>query len=55
MEVKVGLDIPAPLVPTVERQPVNRIGGPRSPGSEVPISLYRKPPVRPAKERTPND
>jgi hypothetical protein len=49
MEVKEGLDIPAPLVPSVERQPVNRIGAPRTPGGEIAVDLYRRKAPAPAK------
>jgi len=55
MEIREGLDIPARLVPSVERQPTNRIGAPRSPGGEVAVDLYRRvpPPGAGVTPRTP--
>ena len=57
MEVRENLDIPAPLVPIAERQAVNRINAPRSPGGEVSVDLYRKvaPPGAGVTKRTPAD
>jgi hypothetical protein len=57
MEVRENLDIPAPLVPIAERQAVNRINAPRSPGGEVAVDLYRQTPPKGAgvTKRSPND
>jgi hypothetical protein len=57
MEVRENLDIPAALVPSVERQPVNHINGPAPAGSEVAVNLYRKvaPPGSGVTKRSPAD